>query len=76
MTFCHKYSYGIGFELSLEKIAGTFKINYQKATNEQELKISLNKIFKSKELEILECFTGKVKNEDILNEYFREIKKN
>ena len=63
-------------ELSLEKIAGTFKINYQKATNEQELKISLNKIFKSKELEILECFTGKVKNEDILNEYFREIKKN
>ena len=63
-------------ELSLEKIAGTFKINYQKATNEQELKISLNKIFKSKELEILECFTGKVKNEDILNKYFREIKKN
>ena len=35
-------------ELSLEKIAGTFKINYQKATNEKELNISLNKILNSK----------------------------
>ena len=60
-------------ELSLEKIAGTFKINYQKATNEKELNISLNKIFKSKKMEILECFTGNVKNEDILKDYFEEI---
>ena len=76
MRLDEKENFETPHELSLEKIAGTFKINYQKATNEQELKISLNKIFISKELEILECFTGKVKNEDILNEYFREIKKN
>ena len=61
-------------ELSLEKIAGTFKINYQKATNEKELNISLNKILNSKKMEILECFTGNVKNENILNDYFKKIK--
>jgi 2-succinyl-5-enolpyruvyl-6-hydroxy-3-cyclohexene-1-carboxylate synthase len=62
-------------ELNLEKIAATFKVNYQCSTNEKETIHYLNKVLESKEVEILELFTGESKNEEILNNYFKEIKK-
>ena len=62
-------------ELSLEKIAATFKINYQKATNEIQAIECLNNIFKSEDMEIIELFTGNIENENVLNDYFRNIKK-
>jgi 2-succinyl-5-enolpyruvyl-6-hydroxy-3-cyclohexene-1-carboxylate synthase len=62
-------------EISLEKIASTFKINYQKATNEIQATDYLKNIFKSKDVEIIELFTGNIENENVLNDYFREIKK-
>ena len=62
-------------EISLEKIAATFKINYQKATNEIQAAECLNKIFNSKDSEIIELFTGNIENENVLNDYFRNIKK-
>ena len=62
-------------EINLEKIASTFEINYQKATNEIQAAECLNNIFKSKDVEIIELFTGNINNENILNDYFRNIKK-
>ncbi|MEK9619929.1 MAG: 2-succinyl-5-enolpyruvyl-6-hydroxy-3-cyclohexene-1-carboxylic-acid synthase [Flavobacteriales bacterium] len=62
-------------EISLEKIAATFKINYQKANNEIQADGYLNNIFNSKDAEIIELFTGNIENENILNDYFKEIKK-
>ena len=62
-------------EISLEKIAATFKINYQKATNEIQAAKCLNNIFISKDAEIIELLTGNIENENILNDYFRNIKK-
>ena len=62
-------------EISLEKIAATFKINYQKANNEIQAAEYLNDIFNSKDAEIIELFTGNIENENILNDYFKEIKK-
>ena len=62
-------------EISLEKIAATFRINFQKATNEVQATECLNNIFKSKDVEIVELFTGNIKNEEVLNDYFRNIKK-
>ena len=62
-------------EISLEKIAATFEINYEKATNEIQAVECLNNIFKSKDVEIIELFTGNIENENILNDYFRNIKK-
>ena len=59
----------------MEKIAATFKINYQKANNEIQATEFLNKIFKSKDVEIIELFTGNIENEEVLNDYFRNIKK-
>ena len=44
-------------EISLEKIAATFKINYQKANNEIQADEYLNNIFNSKDAEIIELFT-------------------
>jgi hypothetical protein len=35
----------------------------------------LNNIFDSKDAEIIELFTGNIENENILNDYFKEIKK-
>ena len=62
-------------ELSLEKIAATFKINYQCANNKNDATKSLDNILNSNQMEILELFTGESKNEEILNDYFRAIKK-
>jgi 2-succinyl-5-enolpyruvyl-6-hydroxy-3-cyclohexene-1-carboxylate synthase len=62
-------------EISLKKIAATFKINYQKANNEIQAAEYLNNIFDSKDAEIIELFTGNIENENILNDYFKEIKK-
>ncbi len=62
-------------EISLEKIAATFGISYQKATNEIQTDECLNNFFKSEDAEIIELFTGNIKNENVLNEYFRNIKK-
>ena len=62
-------------ELSLEKIAATFKINYQCANNKNDATKSLDNILNSNQMEILEFFTGESKNEEILNDYFRAIKK-
>ena len=62
-------------ELSLEKIAATYKINYQFANNENDAIKSLDNIMNSNHMEILELFTGKSKNEEILNDYFSAIKK-
>lgn len=62
-------------EISLEKIAATFKVNYQKANNEIQAAEYLNNIFNSKDAEIIELFTGNIENENILNDYFKEIKK-
>jgi len=62
-------------KISLEKIAATFKINYQKANNEIQAAEYLNDIFNSKDAEIIELFTGNIENENILNDYFKEIKK-
>jgi 2-succinyl-5-enolpyruvyl-6-hydroxy-3-cyclohexene-1-carboxylate synthase len=62
-------------EISLEKIAATFEINYQKATNEFQAAKYLNNIFKSKDAEIIEIFTGNIENENVLNDYFKNIKK-
>ena len=62
-------------EISLEKIAATFRINYQKANNEIQATECLNNIFKSKDVEIIELFTGNIENEEVLNDYFRNIKK-
>ena len=62
-------------EISLEKIAATFKINYQKATNEIQAAKCLNNIFVSQDAEIIELFTGNIENENVLNDYFRNIKK-
>ena len=62
-------------EISLEKIAATFQINYQKATNEIQAAKYLNNIFVSKDAEIIELFTGNIENENVLNDYFRNIKK-
>ena len=62
-------------EISLEKIAATFRINYQKATNEIQAAECLNNIFNSKDSEIIELFTGNIENENVLNDYFRNIKK-
>ena len=62
-------------EISLEKIAATFKINYQKATNEIQAAKYLNNILVSKDVEIIELFTGNIENENVLNDYFRNIKK-
>ena len=62
-------------EISLEKIAATFKVNYQKANNEIQAAEYLNNIFNSKDAEIIELFTGNIENENILNNYFKEIKK-
>ena len=62
-------------ELSLEKIAATFKINYQCANNESDAIKCLDFIMKSNQMEILELFTGESKNEQILNDYFSAIKK-
>ena len=59
----------------MEKIAATFKINYQKANNEIQAAEYLNNIFNSKDAEIIELFTGNIENENILNDYFKEIKK-
>ena len=61
--------------LSLEKIAATYKINYQSANNESKAIEYINKIMKSNQMEILEFFTADSKNEKILNQYFKEIKK-
>ena len=61
--------------LSLEKIAATYKINYQCANNETKAIEYINKIMKSNQMEILEFFTADSKNEKILNQYFKEIKK-
>jgi 2-succinyl-5-enolpyruvyl-6-hydroxy-3-cyclohexene-1-carboxylate synthase len=61
--------------LSLEKIAATYKINYQCANNESKAIEYINKIMKSNQMEILEFFTADSKNEKILNQYFKEIKK-
>ena len=57
------------------KIAETFKINYQKASNETQAVEYLNNAFNSKDVEIIELFTGDIKNENILNDYFTNIKK-
>ena len=62
-------------EISLEKIAATFKINYQKASNESQAVEYLNNAFSSKDVEIIELFTGDIKNENVLNDYFTNIKK-
>ena len=62
-------------EINLEKIAATFKINYQKASNESQAVEYLNNAFSSKDVEIIELFTGDIKNENILNDYFTNIKK-
>ena len=62
-------------EISLEKIAATFKINYQKASNESQAVEYLNNAFNSKDVEIIELFTGDIKNENVLNDYFTNIKK-
>ena len=62
-------------ELSLEKIAATFKINYQCANNKNDATKSLDNILNSNQMEILEFFTGESKNEEILNDYFSAIKK-
>ena len=59
----------------MEKIAATFKINYQKATTEIQAAKYLNNIFVSKDAEIIELFTGNIENENVLNDYFRNIKK-
>ena len=56
-------------EISLEKIAATFRINYQKANNEIQATECLNNIFKSKDVEIIELFTGNIENEEVLNDY-------
>jgi len=62
-------------EISLKKIAATFGISYQKATNEIQTDEYLNNFFKSEDAEIIELFTGNIENENVLNEYFRNIKK-
>ena len=62
-------------ELSLEKIAATYKINYQFANNERDAAKCIDNIMNSDQMEILEFFTGESKNEEILNDYFSAIKK-
>ena len=62
-------------EINLKKIAATFGISYQKATNEIQTDEYLNNFFKSEDAEIIELFTGNIENENVLNEYFRNIKK-
>ena len=62
-------------EINLGKIAATFKINYQKASNETQAVEYLNNAFNSKDVEIIELFTGDIKNENVLNDYFTNIKK-
>ena len=62
-------------EINLAKIAATFKINYQKASNERQAVEYLNNSFSSKDIEIIELFTGDIKNENVLNDYFTNIKK-
>ena len=61
--------------INLGKIAATFKINYQKASNESQAVEYLNNAFSSKDVEIIELFTGDIKNENVLNDYFTNIKK-
>ena len=63
-------------DLSLDKIAATFKINYQYADNENDAIECLSNILKSDKIEILEFFTGNSNNEGVLNDYFSTINNN
>ena len=62
-------------ELSLKNIAHTHHLNYQCAKNEKEAEQIIPTVLKSNQFEIVEFFTGNVKNEKILNDYFSLIKK-
>ena len=63
-------------DLSLDKIAATFKINYQCADNKNDAIECLNNILNSDKIEILEFFTGNSNNEGVLNDYFSTINNN
>jgi 2-succinyl-5-enolpyruvyl-6-hydroxy-3-cyclohexene-1-carboxylate synthase len=63
-------------DLSLDKIAATFKINYQCADNKNDAIECLNNILKSDKIQILEFFTGNSNNEGVLNDYFSTINNN
>ena len=72
--FAEKF-FNASHDLSLEKIAATFNVNYQCANNEEQLQKTLKHALNTDETEIVEVFTGKCKNDEILNDYFYNIKK-
>ena len=62
-------------DLNLKNIAKTFGVNYQCANNEVEANQCLNNFINTDKMEILEFFTADSKNEEILFNYFKAIKK-
>ena len=61
--------------LNIEKISSGFGINYKKVDNIKDAESAIESLIASNRTEILEFFTGNVNNEEILFEYFDNIKK-
>ena len=61
--------------LNIEKISSGFGVNYKKVDNIKEAESAIEDLLASNHSEILELFTGNVNNEEILFEYFDNIKK-
>ena len=62
-------------DLNIDKISSGFGINYKKVDSIKEAKSAIERLIVSNRSEILEFFTGNVNNEEILFEYFDNIKK-
>ena len=61
--------------LNIDKISSGFGINYKKVDNIKDAESAIESLIESNQSEILEFFTGNVNNEEILFEYFDNIKK-
>ncbi len=63
-------------ELNAEGIANTFNVQYQSAKNLEEVKQGLAKLYHpdNKKVSLLEIFTPREKNAEVLKEYFHSLK--
>lgn len=63
--------------LSVEKLAEMYGYNYEKANTEKELIVALNSFYQTSEApKILEIFTPRLLNDEILLDYFTFLKEN
>ncbi len=62
--------------LNAEGIAQTFRVQYQSATNMDEIKQEIKKLYHpdNKKVGLLEIFTPREKNAEVLKDYFRSLK--